>query len=122
MNHQAPKDDDGNQLVSRMRDIRHVSRIHVADLQDEAQRLGDWREYVRARPLLSVAAAAAVGFVLTSRASSSKAPQAETAGSPPARVGVASGVLAFAASLAGNAVREFAMHKIRSLNDANDRG
>lgn len=116
--------EDGSELIRRMNAIRNASETHVADLHQEAQRLGDWREYVRAHPLLAFAAATMVGFSLTHRslrpqpaASVSDAPSASaastraTATAPPASL--TAGAMAMVGSLASVALRTYATNYIR---------
>lgn len=52
------------QIIERMRLVRLSSKDHVIDLQGEAKRLVDWKEYVRAKPILAVAGASLLGFGL----------------------------------------------------------
>ncbi|MCF7963300.1 MAG: hypothetical protein K9M08_21380 [Pirellula sp.] len=59
---QSKTEVDVEQIIERMRSVRMSGHDHVVELQGEAKRLVDWKEYVRAKPLLSVAAASLVGF------------------------------------------------------------
>jgi len=125
----ATENQEAEQLVSRMNAIRNVSEAHVADLHQQAQRLGDWREYVRAQPLVSVTAVACVGFILirklrgantyASRARPGEAADAnpDQVGVTAATVGVSSGLMAFVGSLASAAAREYLLQKLRGLSE-----
>lgn len=63
--------DSGSELQERMRDIR-AKRIHrVAELQNEAGRLVDWREHVKSAPLTALAGSALLGFVAVKSATRS---------------------------------------------------
>ncbi len=59
---------DADQIIERMRSVRRSGYDHVVELQGEAKRLADWKEYVRAKPILSIAAASLVGFGLVRNA------------------------------------------------------
>jgi hypothetical protein len=125
----ATETHETEQLVSRMNAIRNVSEAHVADLHQQAQRLGDWREYVRAQPVLSVAVAACVGFVLIRnvrgvKTCTSHTPRGTDRDAKPdevnmtaAKLGVSSGLMAFAGSLASAAARQYLMQKLRGLSE-----
>lgn len=65
---------DGEQLIARMNSIRNSSERHVLRMHAEAERLVDWREHVRAQPLLAMAVAGAAGFVLMYRKSARPQP------------------------------------------------
>ncbi len=54
--------DDVNGLLERMKIVRATGYDHAGELHVEAKRLVDWKEYVRAKPLMSVAVASLVGF------------------------------------------------------------
>lgn len=103
---------DGEQLIARMNAIRNSSEQHVVRMQVEAGRLVDWREHVRAQPLLAVAVASAAGFLLvfrkTAPATSTPKPfaskQAEIG--EPTRTTLASGAMAFAGSMVANLVKQ----------------
>ena len=56
--------DDGNYLLSRMESVRASGYDHAGELHCEAKRLVDWKEYVRSKPLMSVAVASVIGFSL----------------------------------------------------------
>ncbi len=103
---------DGEQLMARMDAIRNSSQRHVVRMHAEAERLVDWREHVRAQPLLAVAAASAAGFLLIFRktAPSKSAPNhfgSKQADSGEAtRTTLASGAMAFAGTMLGNLVKQ----------------
>ena len=53
---------DVNDLLARMQKVRSSGYNHAGELHGEAKRLVDWKEYVRSKPLLSIAVASLVGF------------------------------------------------------------
>lgn len=53
---------DVEALIERMSLVRSNGYDHAIELQGEASRLIDWTEYVRAKPLASVAVASLLGF------------------------------------------------------------
>ncbi len=53
---------DGDDLLARMQRVRASGYSHAGELQGEAKRLVDWKEYVRSKPLMSIAVASLVGF------------------------------------------------------------
>mgnify|MGYP003632287426 CR=1 FL=1 len=104
-------------LVARMNAIRNEGEVHVS----EADRLTDWREYVRANPLASFAIASAVGYSVVSsvsgRGSASKVSRKPSSEAVPAdtvaSMGITSGLMALAGSLASTAVRQYLTHKVK---------
>jgi len=58
------KEQDVDLLIARMREVRSAAQSHVGELQGEAKRLVDWKEYVLAKPIASVAAASILGFAI----------------------------------------------------------
>jgi hypothetical protein len=55
---------DTDQIMERMRLVRMSGKAHAVDLQGKAKRLIDWKEYVKAKPILSVASVSLLGFGL----------------------------------------------------------
>ncbi len=116
-----PVETDAGDLIARMNSIRNLSEFHVAELHDEAQRLVDWREHVRAQPLLAVGAATVAGFVLAQRSTSFAKPpratsSADTAPSATtAAAGAAMGLTALLGSVAASAVRAYATKIVNNM-------
>lgn len=116
---------DGNELIARMNSIRNVSEFHVAELHEEAQRLVDWREHVRAQPLITVGLATAAGFMVTHRvvdrgaSSSHQTHRVRSAEGPPAKVSAVAtmglGLTALIGSIATSAVRTYATKLVNNL-------
>ncbi|MCA9157908.1 MAG: hypothetical protein KDA72_06245 [Planctomycetales bacterium] len=103
---------DGEQLIARMNAIRNSSQRHVERMQVEAGRLVDWREHVRAQPLLAVAVASAAGFLLVFRRTTPapSTPQQlaskQVESGEAARTSLASGAMAFAGTMLGNLLKQ----------------
>jgi hypothetical protein len=125
---------DGEYVVRRMEAIRSVSESHVADLRQEAQRMVDWREHVRSKPLLSAAVAVVAGWTLVRglvprRAQRYEQPGRSAAVSPdyatesafrhsvpirkaPVR-SMAAGAMAFVVPIASQVLRSFVLKTLR---------
>ncbi len=54
--------EDVDELMERMRAVRASGYDHAGSLHVDAKRLVDWKEYVRSKPLVSIAVASLVGF------------------------------------------------------------
>jgi hypothetical protein len=65
---------NGLDLQERMKNVR-AKRIHrVAELQNEAGRLTDWREYVRSAPITALASSTLLGFIAVQTVTRAAAP------------------------------------------------
>ncbi len=116
---------DGDELIARMNSIRNVSEFHVAELHEEAQRLVDWREHVRAQPLIAVGLATAAGFMVTHRVVDRghpvpiKSTGVQSAEGPPAKASTVAamslGLTALVGSIATSAVRTYATKLVNNL-------
>ena len=51
------------EIIDRMEAVRAKRRERIADLNEESNRMTDWREHVRSAPLLALAASVAAGAV-----------------------------------------------------------
>lgn len=117
------KEDDADLILKRMQAVRSAGHCHADELQGEMKRLVDWKEYVLAKPLFSVAAASVLGFALvrsTARSVSRSVPQSQPILSDvtPAvslKSTIASGVLSLASTLASSAIKSY----IASLSQRN---
>ena len=101
-------------LIERMRSVRSAGYSHVHELQREAKRLVDWKEYVLTKPLASVAASSLLGFVIirsTMRAVTAPKPQSSDANRNSASVSrdstFAGSAVNFATSLATSAIKSY---------------
>lgn len=110
-------------LIDRMRSVRSAGYAHAHELQREAKRLVDWKEYVLTKPLVSVAASTLLGFVIirsTVRAARSSMPQsldakrnfASTASRNSTLVGSA---VSFATSLATSAIKSYVASFVQGI-------
>jgi len=115
------------QICERMAAVRSRGLVNARELGEEVERLGDWREHVRAHPIPLVLAAAALGYwvVPTRRKAPKVEPTAEVRGSSTVREektkgGLAGVVLGFATSLAGNAIRSYVSQQVQSLVQGKD--
>lgn len=120
------QDLDGEDLVTAMNQIRNNSEQQVLRLHEQAQRLVDWREYVRSKPFVAVGAAVVGGYFLLHR-SCPKCPKQSTseaaeslADRKVAKTSLASGAMAFAGSLASQAIRYYAMNQLKTRMGFND--
>lgn len=122
-------------LIERMRAIRNSSERHVEHMHLEAERLTDWREHVRSQPILALAAATTLGFLAvqsTTRSDGRPAtngktsqPATDSAGGRAAtRATLASGMMAFAGTMASNLLKQYVSGYVRNqLSGAqHDRG
>ncbi len=98
--------DEVGELQRRMHALRSTGDRDVRQLQNEMERVADWREHVRARPVLSAVAAAVVGFTVV-RAVFATRP----ASAPVLRAGTnrsaAGSALAFVGGMASTLVRQW---------------
>ncbi|MEZ6137600.1 MAG: hypothetical protein R3C53_22155 [Pirellulaceae bacterium] len=117
------KHTDTESIVSQMHRIRNLTESHVAEMHHQAERLVDWREHVRSKPLVAVGVAAIVGFYLVNKVTGTEKPQE----SPPlsnapatARASIGSGVMAFFGSMASNAIKSYVTHYVRTQFSGGD--
>jgi len=126
-------------LIERMNRIRNASEQHVAQFHHEVQRLKDWREHVRAQPLLAIGASFVVGYIVVnkltgprkgslkvrydSRQSGADGNGTESNGADSkvaevmASPSFSAGAMALFGSLASSAVRMAATHYLRNMLD-----
>ncbi|MEI7460366.1 MAG: hypothetical protein WCK15_13220 [Pirellula sp.] len=123
---------DVEQIIERMRSVRMSGHDHVVELQGEAKRLVDWKEYVRAKPILSVAAASLVGFGVIRNALFvvSKPPPSMLAMGAPLvdnnsfRSTIGSSIATLATSIVSNAVKTYIANMLQrgiATGEINDR-
>jgi hypothetical protein len=106
---------DTSQIIERMRLVRRSGKDHAIDLQGEAKRLVDWKEYVKAKPILSVACASLLGFGLVrnlmlaaSKPSPSSSTKQSTRSDPsPFKTTLSSSVANLASTIVTNAVKTY---------------
>jgi hypothetical protein len=56
--------DEGSLIVGRMRELRSTGQSDVTQLHKQAERVTDWREHVRAQPVLTAVSSTVVGYML----------------------------------------------------------
>jgi hypothetical protein len=125
-------DTQAEQIAERMCSVRNAGYDHVVALQGEAKRLVDWKEYVRAKPILFVAGASLLGFSLVRKAtqlvSKSASPTMvvgdSTNDSKSFRSTLTGSMATFATSMASNAIKSYIvnmMQRVNSEGSSNDR-
>ncbi len=113
-------------IIGRMHALRSSGRSHAVELQGEAQRLVDWKEYVLTKPLVSVAAASVFGFAIVRSTmlalskpkvlSSTVAIDSSTA--RPLKSNFAGGVISLGTSIASSAIKSYFANLIqRSISE-----
>ena len=119
----AEPSSDEQKIVERMHAIRSRGKQHVAEMHHEVHRLVDWREHVRAQPLLAVGCAALLGYSLLKSKSVQPARERSTGEQAVAKASLLSGVMAFAGSMASNAIRQHLSRYVRNrlVGDRDDR-
>jgi hypothetical protein len=121
-----------DKIIERMRSVRMSGHDHVVELQGEAKRLVDWKEYVRAKPLLSVTAASLVGFGVVRNAFlvvSDPPPSMLASGAPlvdskSIRSTIGSSITTLATSIVSNAVKTYIANMLQrgiAKGEINDR-
>lgn len=129
---QSKTEVDVEQIIERMRSVRMSGHDHVVELQGEAKRLVDWKEYVRAKPLLSVAAASLVGFGVVRNSIfvvSKPSPSMLATGAPPVdnksfRSTIGNSIAIMATSIVSNAVKTYIANMLQrgiAKGEINDR-
>lgn len=115
------------QICEQMAAVRSRGLVNARELGEEVERLGDWREHVRAHPVPLVIAAAALGFwAVPSRRKKVEVPSLVSSGASAreetakAKTGMAGLLVGFATSLAGNAIRSYVSQQVQSLVQGKD--
>lgn len=121
------------QICERMAAVRSRGLVNAQELGEEVERLGDWREHVRAHPIpLALATAAAAFWLVPGRRRVAKpvAPFGSIAAShglpevqgqkAKANGGFVGLLMGFATSLAGNAIRNYVSQQVQSLVQGKD--
>ncbi len=109
------RETDIDQIIERMRLVRMSGKDHAIDLQVEAKRLVDWKEYVRSKPILSVASVSLLGFWLARNlmlAASKPSPSSSTQQSlklepSPLKTTLSSSIANLASTIVTNAVKTY---------------
>lgn len=125
---------DGDDLVGMMNQIRNDSEQDVVRLHQQARRMVNWREYVRSRPVVAVGVTMVAGYVLLHRSSRKRSkrsrhsdqprvveqPQVVDSKAKVARTSIASGAMALLGSLASQGIKYYALKQLRSSMGFND--
>jgi len=116
------------QICEQMAMVRSRGLVNARELGEEVERLGDWREHVRAHPVPLVLAAAALGYwAVPARRKANVASFAEARNATPAReekakvaTGIGGLLMGFVTSMAGNAIRSYVSQQVQSLVQGKD--
>ncbi len=100
-----------DQILARMQSLRAEGRRDVERLHEQAERVTDWKEHVRAQPMVAAAAASLLGFLVVRSALSSQ--RASTVPVQPLGASSSTGLLAFAGGLASNLGRQWLTHYVQ---------
>jgi hypothetical protein len=105
------KNDESDAIRRRMRELRFAGLKDVSQLHDQAERVTDWREHVRAQPVLSAIAASLVGFTvmrtLSGGGGSSQPVDYATPGPVARRKSASMGLLSIAGGMAASLARQW---------------
>ena len=82
----SSSDDNSSAIVSRMRELRSTGQSDVEQLHAQVERVTDWREHVRAQPILAVVSSTAVGYLVLRALVGSGTPVQSVAITSPAQV------------------------------------
>lgn len=110
---------DASDYVRRMEELRSMGRRDVKRMFHEVERVADWREHVRSRPLMSTLAAVAVGYIMVKSVTSRPAKTYPEQKAPPInastfqRTSASSGLLALMGGVATNVARQWAMEFVK---------
>lgn len=106
--------DKVDELIEQMRAVRASGHDHAGALHGEAKRLVDWKEYVRSKPLVSIAVASLVGFSFVRGAFRGSSPSSSASKinsvvmrSSPNQVSWKSSVIALATNVATTALKHY---------------
>jgi hypothetical protein len=120
------KIEDASSIIERMQSLRSSGRSHACELQGEAHRLVDWKEYVLTKPLVSLTVASVLGFAFVR--SSMRAITKPLSKNPPissdsttdssAKSSFVGGVVSLSTSIASSAIKSYFANLIqRSISE-----
>jgi hypothetical protein len=124
-------------IREKMAAVRSRGLVNARELGEEVERLGDWREHVRAHPIPLAIAAAVLGYWMVPsrpkrvirarsepdsrrRQSAESAPMHEEKAKTAGLAGMGGAIMGFAGSLLGNAVRSYATQQIQTIFQSKD--
>jgi hypothetical protein len=103
--------DESAAIVSRMRELRSTGLKDVGQLHAQADRFTNWREHVRAQPVLSAIAASLVGYsavrIIANRTEGSQQVVYATPGQFEKRKSASIGLLSIASGMAASLARQW---------------
>jgi hypothetical protein len=126
MNSSKHKTEEANAIIARMQSVRSSGRSHACELQGEAHRLFDWKEYVLTKPLVSVATVSVLGFTIVRSAmrafakptAKSSALSREPMAYKSAKPSFSGGVVSLSASIASSAIKSYFANLVqRSISE-----
>lgn len=104
------KNDASDAIRKRMRELRFTGLKDVTQLHAQAERVTDWREHVRAQPVLSAIVASFVGFTVV-RTFSGRGGSQQVVVAPPGTVAkrksASMGLLSVAGGMAASWARQW---------------
>lgn len=123
MSHAEQKEQGADWLIEQMDSVRSAGFSHVHELQREAKRLVDWKEYVLTKPLASIAVSSLLGFVITRstmRAATTTKPQSSNAKNSSASIAARNSTLTgralnFGTSLATAAIKSYVASLLKGV-------
>ncbi len=106
---------DVDELLARMQSVRASGHYHAGELHGEANRLVDWKEYVRSKPLMSIAVASLVGFSVVRSTLGTNSPAniplpgrtTDFGNTKPNQASWKSGAIALVANVASTAIKHY---------------
>jgi hypothetical protein len=94
-----------------MRELRFAGLKDVSQLHAQAERVTDWREHVRAQPVVSAIAASVVGFAIVRAVANRGEPLQKVVYAPPGvvarRKSASMGLLSIAGGMAASVARQW---------------
>jgi len=124
-------------IREKMAAVRSRGLVNARELGEEVERLGDWREHVRAHPIPLTLAAAVVGYWLVParpkspprarreseserRDKAASTPMHEEKAKTAGLAGMGGAIMGFAGSLLGNAVRSYVSQQVQTIFQSKD--
>jgi hypothetical protein len=119
---------DALHIREKMAAVRSRGLVNARELGAEVERLGDWREHVRAHPVPLALAAAVLGYWLVpsrprrevpvraaAAASAAPTPAQEEKVKTAGAAGMGGAIMGFAGSLLGNAIRSYVSQQVQTI-------
>lgn len=107
----SANNDESDAIRKRMRELRFTGLKDVSQLHAQAERVTDWREHVRAQPVLSAIAASLVGYTVVRTIAGSGGSSQQVVYAPPGSVAkrrsASMGLLSIAGGMAASMARQW---------------